>query len=204
MWIGSNVAGKTIVLTPHPLAPVFQEFGNVLEEGVDFKKDVYHLLLARRNCNVGDVPEKMRRLWVWFGLVCLEKASHKHWQWSEKSVRGNLLMNKCVSVSDEALALQILNVRGEGYVNAKKMKDAGETKVGGGMRGRDKNLVHNVKLFCWYFEKVAEIRDSPGDNQDGRGWYSYLRDKQVELAKPHRMQGGWRGYIDSLELPCDD
>ena len=181
-----------------------KEFGDVLDD-IDFKKDVYHLLLARKNCNVGDVPEKMRRLWVWFGLVCLEKASHKIWEWSDKTVRAKVLMNKCVSISDEALALQTLNVRGEGYVEAKKMKEAGErNSVGGGMRGKEKNLLRDVNLFCWYFEKVAEIRESPGDKDDGRGWYSYLREKQLLLTKRPTMQGGYKAYLDSFELPCDD
>lgn len=203
-WRDLELLDSSVLIDSNPLsAPTFKDFGDVLDETC-FKKDVYQMLLARRNCNVAEVPEKMQRLWVWFGLVCLEKASHKTWEWSHKDVRGNKLMNECVSVSDEALALQTLNVRGEGYVKAKKMKEAGVTSVGGGMRGRDKNLVNNVNLFCWYFEKVAEVRDAPGDKDDGRGWYSYLRDKQLSLSKRPSMQGGYKAYLDSFELPCDD
>ena len=77
--------------------------------------------------DVSTVSKKDERFWEWYGLVLMENVSRQGWAWKDVENRRNKLFYECVSEGDEALALQVLVLRGNYYKKQwQKRKDAKE------------------------------------------------------------------------------
>ena len=77
----------------------------------------------RKTKNISEVSSDMKKLWVWYGLELLVGVSRKEWPWSHKKDRSTKLLTKCVRVGDEALALEVIELRGCEYMDLKRMKE---------------------------------------------------------------------------------
>jgi hypothetical protein len=103
-----------IILTKQNISELYEN-----KEYTNLKPDLYDLLEARRTTPVEMATEQLRNLWEWYALDCLKECSRKTWKWHSASCRSKDLMTNCVAVSDEALLLQILILRGEHYLGLK-------------------------------------------------------------------------------------
>lgn len=165
-----------------------------------FKKDMYDLLVARRTVDVSVATDRLKELWVWFGLVCLAKCSHRTWEWHHKYVRKSVPLNKCVTASDEAFAMQILNVREESFKSAAGQSGAVKNN---GRRRSGPDFLQSANLFCWYHHQVKLVRESGGDSIDERGWYGYLKSVQQQVDVDGKATKG-KGILEGLDLPVDE
>jgi hypothetical protein len=80
----------------------------------------------RLSKNIKEVSTEMKDLWVWYGLTLLVEVSRKEWKWHKRENRVTKIMSECVVIGDEALALQILMMRGGRYYKLKMRKEEGE------------------------------------------------------------------------------
>lgn len=104
--------------------------------GADLWGDIKKMTTARLTERFSDVDDQMKELWKWYGLELMVQTARKDWPWKSKQNRLCRRFSDCVTVGDEALALQIISLRGKMYVKQRDQKEQGvEVKVG---RGRKK------------------------------------------------------------------
>ena len=94
--------------------------------GLGVAVDFESLNVARMTKRVEDVSEEMRELWVWYGLDLMVHVSRKELAWKQKGHRISKKFADCVTIGDEALALQIIALRGRSYVELKLKRREGE------------------------------------------------------------------------------
>lgn len=87
---------------------------------LDLQTLIDAMIADRAEKNVTSTEKHTQDFWLWYALTLLPKVSHRSWSWNDKLVRRSASLHRCVSVSDEALALQVLDLRGEGYLELKK------------------------------------------------------------------------------------
>ena len=125
------------------------------------------------------------------------------------------MMHQCVSISDEALALQILEVKGPHFLTMRTQKATGvlpEQKRGRKSRGVPKEAVQpihqtlceSIDRYLEYYEKVRLIREN--DKDDRLKWCHELNRQQVENSYIESQQAFEKdsARINQLELPMDD
>ena len=160
-----------------------------------------HMLEMRKTKDIDEVSEEMREFWVWYGLDCIPKASNALWPWSNKNNRMKKLFNTCVSASDEALALQVLDVRGVKYLGLRSRSEAGavQEKAKKGKAPGEKTMSETTDVYVKYHKLVEEARPV------SKGWYEFLRWKQNEMDSMRRSGGRKRkvSLLNSIELPFD-
>jgi hypothetical protein len=119
-----------------------------------------------------------------------------------------------VTIGDEALALSILELKSDEYIEEKLRRQNNEYKKG--TRGRrrkninnevrkDDGLSHKVSAYLKHRETVQTLRKA--DPEDKLGWNDYIRTK---VRDDRNQQGNKRkglilknGY-SSMEIPMDD
>jgi hypothetical protein len=89
----------------------------------------------RTNRHVNEVGGEIKQLWVWYGLEMMVAVARKDWTWHKRINRKTRLFSDCVVVGDEALALQIISMRGHKYI---KERDEAETEERGITRRKKK------------------------------------------------------------------
>ena len=55
--------------------------------------------------------EDMKGLWVWYGLTMMSTVMRRSWKWNSVVNRKNSMFHECVMIGDEALMLQIIELR---------------------------------------------------------------------------------------------
>lgn len=167
----------------------------------------------RKDKKIGDASKEMKELWCWYGLTLMVMVSRKEWKWSNKKTRQVKLFSECVSVSDESLAMMVLQLRGSYYMELCLKKASLEHGCLSEKRGRkkkndetDSGLVNEITVYLQKHNEVSEIRNK--DKGDEGGWYGYLR--QQELEKLNRggecsssTAGGSKTSFNNLDLPID-
>ena len=167
--------------------------------------------------NVATAEQTIKDFWVWYGLTLLPKVSHKNWKWKDASIRETVRMYDCVSISDEALAMQVLDLRGSRYMEMRSQKKNGTPPVFGRKSGNtDKggtgavntslmSMTENVARFVEFYGVVKAIKEE--QKNDALGWCSYLTMKQVEKSGGS-TSGGKRKKRDTIlnmmDLPVDE
>ena len=131
-------------------------------------------------------------------------------------------MRDCVSVSDEALALQVLYLRGDEYVrtkNKKKVvtneneKTASEVPKGKGGRKKrtlprgeqpdyETTLCETVNMYIDYHHKVRAARMA--DPEDDLGWNEYLKNTAIANTLSGASKSGKKKIIEIVDIPVDD
>ena len=106
--------------------------------GSTMKEKMKMLIGCWRNMSIHDVSEDVKEFWAWYGLTLLPKASRREWPWHQEDKRRTKLMNECVSASDEALALQIMELRGDTYLVPRTNKGTQNMPVKKPKKGRKK------------------------------------------------------------------
>ena len=160
--------------------------------------------------NIATADNLTQEFWVWYGLTLLPKVSHKNWRWSDKGVRETVRMYDVVSISDEALAMQVLKLRGARYMDMRSKKKQGisTTNKKGGQSGTAdaslKSMTENVACFVEYYNVVKATKDAQKD--DSLGWCAYLTVKQVQ--KCGESSSGKKKKKDTvlnmMDLPVDE
>jgi hypothetical protein len=155
----------------------------------------------------------MKELWVWYGLTLMVEVSRKEWAWHKRENRVTKHMSECVVVGDEALALQVVLMRGNMYFSIKVRKQEGESMSM--KRGRrafvegdvaTEVLTERLDIYERMRGDVGRIRKaSPNDEY---GWERYLRDiesKQLDGSTSESTAGKRRAEIsfDSYECSPD-
>ena len=119
------------------------------------------------------------------------------------------LFNAYVSSSDEALALQVLEVRGAKYIGLRSLNGAGinQAKTRKGKAPGEKTMCDTTDVYVKYHKLVAGVRDADVEASESRGWCEFLRDKQNELVQMRRSAGKNPkrkvSVLNSIELPYD-
>ena len=194
---------------------------------IDFDADIRKMLRLRRTIKVEDAEEFDQRLWEWYGLDLMMAVSRSGWPWGLKSTPSEKLMHDCVSEGDEALALQVLNLRGDYY---KKLYKEGMKQ----QRGRKKR--HKGKEFCALQEKISiyaqmhaavkgirqanktvvtktfrqgyTIQQLKVEQYDKLGWCKHLqtkyRQRRAKKASVEIEEDGEDVPYFRMELPIDD
>ena len=162
--------------------------------------------------NIHDVPQNVKDLWVWYGLTMLPRASRREWPWHHEKTRREQLMCDCVSASDEALALQIIELRGCDYLairekNSKLEKPVDKPKGRKKKRGKKNpdgeiTLCDAALVYCHYHKEICDTRRL--DPKDEKGWYGYLRTCQMGRSAGTEGKGGSDATINRMELPVED
>ena len=68
----------------------------------------------------------MKKLWSWYAIELMATVARKQWDWNNAEKRRTQLMRDCVWIGDEALACQVLELRGQGYMEERKKANSGE------------------------------------------------------------------------------
>ena len=164
------------------------------------------MLQQRREKKFEEVEDEMRAFWRWYGLDLMVKVSHKDWPWSKKDYRRMRYMDECVSESDEALALQVLSLRGMKYIELRderaRAEDSGSKpppKKKGKIAGED-TMGGTCDVFIQY-HKLVEKAHAAKDN----GWCEYLMEEQKEMEqrKGSKKKGRGGSGLNNLVLPFD-
>lgn len=157
-------------------------------KGVSLKEDIGEMLRLRGTKHIDTVSEEMKSLWRWYASVLLTSVSRKGWSWNNAENRRRRLLRNMVWVGDEALALQILELRGQGYLEEKAKMDEGklEKRKMGRKKGKinpDECLKKRIDLYFDYREKIMEIRkaECKDGKEDCFGWNEYIKKKEKEL-----------------------
>ena len=184
---------------------------------VDFRADIQTLLELRgsKDCKSPDVTSDMRDLWEWYGLDLMSNCSRITWDWGVKANRDTKLFSDCVLVGDEALALQVLHLRGKYYQKLYEERKRVGRKNFKQPKGRKKAVEQDDKefeatqkelgLYRKLYEQVKEIRaaNNDGDDTDKFGWGKYLREKQWERKKDGSKQSPKKDDYQMMEIPLD-
>ena len=177
------------------------------------------MLECRRTTKVEGAPQRVLEFWEWYGLNTLAKAARKDWPWWDETAHTRDWMVDCVSVSDEALALQVLHLRGDAYVlmkgkhqleMAKPEEQRAKQKGGrkkrtvprGDKPGSQATLCETVDMYVSYHGMVKDARRA--DPEDDLGWYKFLRKKAVAKRVSAESRGGKKKIIEIVDIPVDD
>jgi hypothetical protein len=151
--------------------------------------------------HINEVGDDIKRLWTWYGLEMMVAVARKDWTWYKRLNRKTRLFSDCVVVGDEALALQIISMRGDKYIkdrNEAETAEEGRTKK---KRGRKtaidgdestKVLTKGMDLFLKLRNDVLKIRSAT--RNDELGWEKYLREIELnELPGSTSSNGSEKG-----------
>ena len=122
----------------------------------------------------------------------------KEWPWKQKQNRLSRTFANCVTIGDEALALQIIKLRGKVYVEFRNKKAAGDNvKIS---RGRKKGeemvdmaLTTKYGVYDSMRNMVKRIRTK--NPNDELGWNGYLSD-QMNIINSTAAIGKKKGRHD--------
>ena len=78
--------------------------------------------------HVSEDSQDMKALWVWYGLTMMSTVMRRGWKWNSVVNRKNCMFRDCVMIGDEALVLQIIELRVFEYWMEKEEKDRGEAR----------------------------------------------------------------------------
>jgi hypothetical protein len=154
--------------------------------GKDLSINLETMNQLRLTTDIKEVSAHMKELWVWYGLSLMVNVCRKEWLWHKCETRKTRLMGECVVVGDEALALQIIWMRGESYFSLKLKQECGEDIRS--RRGRKtfvkgdistQALTERIDLYVKMRGDVTKIRKTTPN--DELGWDRYLR--EVELKQ---------------------
>ena len=135
---------------------------------------------------------------MWYGLDLLVHTARKEWPWKQKQNRLSKTFSDCVTVGDEALALQIIKLCGKVYVEFRNKKAAGDNiKIS---RGRKKGedmadmaLTTKYGVYDSMRNMVKRIRTK--NPNDELGWNGYLSD-QMNIINSTAAIGSMNGRKD--------
>lgn len=175
------------------------------------KTDIATMNNKRQTTHIDDVSENLKALWVWYALDVMVAVSRRQWNWSKRSVQMNSLFTECVNEGDEALAIQIINLRGELFVEQGKLKRNGRKvalKVGRKNKHDDNfdgGLVGNIQKYVELHQEMKMIRAlTPNDEL---GWSGYLRDVATNRSKGNSsvvsLASSKSSGFNSMVLPED-
>jgi hypothetical protein len=169
---------------------------------------------ARLTKNISEVSDEMKELWEWYGLELMVYTARKDWPWKSKLNRISKRFSECVSIGDEALALQIIILRGKMYVTQRNKEALGvEVKVGRCRKkaesGEEESyaaLTSRFDVFKAMRGLVAQIRERT--KGDELGWEAHLMDQMVlrgvTVTLASAVAGGTSGLINQDEdQVCD-
>lgn len=177
------------------------------------------LLECRRTTQVEKAPPRVLEFWEWYGLTALAKSARKDWPWWPESAHVKDWVTDSVTISDEALALQVLHLRGDSYLLLKdqmlleKAKPLEERTKGKGGRKRrtiprgerpdsQTTLCETVDMYVKYYVAVKETRWADPDDQ--LGWNEYLKKRAVAKRLASESKGGKKKIIEIVDIPVDD
>ena len=151
--------------------------------------------------------DETQRLWEWYATKLLVNVSRKAWDWSTPKIRElKLLVDRgCVTCNDEALLLQIIEMRGASFLKLRAQKKANPNQKVKQNRGRKKKndpdsggggLVGRYELFQEKLEWVKEVRTKDGGGQDKFGWYKRIQSIEAAKAAGNVSTGGGFGTSD--------
>ena len=183
------------------------------DDSVDFKDDIRTMLLKRKTVHIDEVAPEIKKLWKWYALEMLASVSRKQWEWNSQEKRRTKLLRDCVWIGDEALACQVLEVRGKAYMQERHKVKAGEVekKKAGRKKGNinpEECLKKKIGVFFEYRQMIAEIRQAENENGVGDkfGWNEYIRTIEKERVTSVGGGGGkskQREAYHSLIMPKD-
>jgi hypothetical protein len=152
----------------------------------------------RLSTNIKEVSSHMKELWVWYGLSLMVNVCRKEWLWHKSETRKTRLMGECVVIGDEALALQIVSMRGGSYFDLKLKQQCGEDIRS--RRGRKtfvkgdvstQALTERIDLYVKMRCDVSKIRKATPN--DEYGWDRYLREVELEQLNGCTSESGASG-----------
>ena len=158
--------------------------------------------------NISEVSEEIKELWEWYGLELMVYTARKDWPWKSKQNRISKRFSECVTIGDEALALQIIILRGKMYVTQRNKEALGvEVKVGRGRKkaesGEEASYAALTSCFDVYKAMrglVTQIRDR---TKSELGWEAHLMDHVVlggvTVTIASAVAGGTSGLINQDE-----
>ena len=177
--------------------------------------DLQTLLTHRATMHIDGESEDMKRLWVWYGLSMMSTVMRRGWKWNSVVDRKNSMFRECVMVGDEALVLQIIELRIEEYWIEKERKDRGDVRekrkrgrTEGEQMSREKSLKDRICIFMGYREVVGNIRKSERDGlqNDKFGWNKFLQNsaRAIESASGAIRSKSTANDFRHLMIPRDD
>jgi hypothetical protein len=166
--------------------------------GKDLSINLETMNQLRLTTDIGEVSAHMKELWVWYGLSLMVNVCRKEWIWHKGETRKTRLMGECVVVGDEALALQIICMRGASYFDFKLKRQSGEDIRS--RRGRKtfvkgeistQALTERIDLYVKMRGDVAKIRKATPN--DEFGWDRYLREVEIQQLDGCTTETGGSG-----------
>ena len=164
---------------------------------------------ARLTTHISEVDHEMKELWVWYGLELMVDTARKDWPWKNVQNRLCKRFSENVTIGDEALALQIISLRGKMYVvQLNRIAEGQNVKVGRGRKkaesGEDAAYTALTARFDVYKAMrglVKQIRKRT--ESDEFGWEAHLMDRMVlsgvTMATQSGANGGPSGLINQFE-----
>jgi hypothetical protein len=157
----------------------------------------------------------MKGLWVWYGLTMMSTVMRRGWKWNDVMNRKNCMLRDCVMIGDEALVLQIVELRILEYWVEKEENDRGglrkKRKRGrseGETMSKEKGLKDRICIFMSYRELVGNIRKAERDGfqNDKFGWNKYLQNaaRVIESASGAVRSKSSANDFKHLMIPKDD
>lgn len=182
-----------------------------IKTGSDLLRNVLLLVRHRKEKDIKDMPQEMKDLWSWYALTLMTATARKDWKWKNEDKRTEEMFCDCVTVGDEALALSVLELKGEEYMEEKVRRRSNEYVKG--KRGRrkkdsegkkDDGLNHKVSAYLKHRESVLAMRNA--DPEDNLGWNGYIRTQVEEEKKKRGVKK--RGVLlkngySTIEIPMD-
>jgi hypothetical protein len=177
--------------------------------------DLQTLLTHRGTMDVKEESDDMKRLWVWYGFTLMPTVMRRGWEWNSVVNRKNCLFRDCVLIGDEALVLQIVEIRIKDYWLDKESKKEGEATGIKRKRGRtegamnkDTSLKDRICIFMGYRDVVGKIRkaEKDGFQNDKFGWNKYLQNaaRVIESASGAGRSKSSANDFRHLMIPGDD
>ena len=149
--------------------------------------------MKRKTVHINTVDDDLKKLWSWYGIELMTTVARKQWDWHSAEKRRTHLLRDCVWIGDEALACQVLELRGQGYMEERKKANSGETikRKAGRKKGKIKPeecLKKNIELYFEYRQLISDIRkvEQNEETNDKFGWNEYIR---KTLQEEHAESG---------------
>ena len=164
------------------------------------------MMKERSEKKVEDCCVESRLLWEWYASVVMVRCARKEWPWNKQRVRFDKLMveDGCVNTGDEALVLQIIEMKGKIFMELRELKKAG--KELDEKKGRDGvGMVGRIDIFKKKRKLVVDVREKDGGTDDKFGWYKYIQ--QLELKKKKNTGSRAKGIpltvYETMEMDFD-
>jgi hypothetical protein len=133
-------------------------------------------------------------------------TARKDWPWKNKHNRLSKTFSECVTVGDEALALQIIKLRGKVYVEFRDKKAAGvDVKLSRGRKKAHEAAQMALTTKFGVYKKMRDLvkRIRTKNPNDELGWDEYLMD-QMNLINSTTVDKSVNGRKESEIIGQDE